>query len=305
MYQDDGALSGGASTLKKSMTLDFSGCGSKQNRFQSLLASPDLHLLKLGSPELEKMLLQANASIVATPTPTQFIYPRYPVTEEQEAYARGFVEALAELHQGRFATEPACIGDESGSGGGSTYSTLQPLALPPSASGSCLAAAAAAAAAAASAVAQPQQQTVATQQPPMVGVIQQGRKSAAAAAAAPAAAPTPMMVDPFLNYASPSSSVKEEPQTVPSCSPPTSPLDMEDQERQKLDRKRARNRIAARKCRTRKMERISRLEEKVADLKNRNAELASTATSLHDQLAALKQQIGEHVSRGCKFSGLP
>uniref|UniRef100_A0A8D0ED80 Transcription factor JunD n=1 Tax=Salvator merianae TaxID=96440 RepID=A0A8D0ED80_SALMN len=41
-------------------------------------------------------------------------------------------------------------------------------------------------------------------------------------------------------------------------------------------RKRLRNRIAASKCRRRKLERISRLEEKVKALKSQNTELAST-----------------------------
>ena len=36
--------------------------------------------------------------VTTTPTPTQFLCPKY-VTEEQDAYARGFVDALAELYK--------------------------------------------------------------------------------------------------------------------------------------------------------------------------------------------------------------
>lgn len=79
------------------------------------------------------------------------------------------------------------------------------------------------------------------------------------------------------------------------------PVDLEEQEKIKLERKRARNRIAARKCRTRKLERIGRLEEKVADLKSRNNELAQTAASLGDQVMQLKQQIMEHMKSGCQI----
>lgn len=79
------------------------------------------------------------------------------------------------------------------------------------------------------------------------------------------------------------------------------PVDLEEQEKIKLERKRARNRIAARKCRTRKLERIGRLEEKVADLKARNNELAQTASSLGDQVMQLKQQIMEHMKSGCQI----
>merc|ERR1711997_1420375 len=46
-----------------------------------------------------------------------------------------------------------------------------------------------------------------------------------------------------------------------------SPIDMESQEIIKLERKRLRNRLAASKCRKRKLERISNLDEKVSDLK--------------------------------------
>ena len=78
-------------------------------------------------------------------------------------------------------------------------------------------------------------------------------------------------------------------------------LNMGDQEGMKLERKRARNRIAARKCRTRKLERISRLEEKVADLKNRNNDLLQHATSLNEQVVQLKQQIMDHMKTGCQI----
>merc|ERR1712211_184448 len=53
-----------------------------------------------------------------------------------------------------------------------------------------------------------------------------------------------------------------------------SPIDMETQEKIKLDRKRQRNRPAASKCRKRKLERISQLDDRVSALKNENADLA-------------------------------
>ena len=80
----------------------------------SVLASPDVGLLALATPDLERFILQqaygaatagattppgaAAASIVATPT--QVLFPRS-VTEEQEAYARGFLDALVELQRQR------------------------------------------------------------------------------------------------------------------------------------------------------------------------------------------------------------
>ncbi|KAM4634155.1 junE proto-oncogene, AP-1 transcription factor subunit [Polymixia lowei] len=80
-----------------------------------------------------------------------------------------------------------------------------------------------------------------------------------------------------------------------------SPLDQEAQERTKAERKKLRNRIAASKCRKRKLERISRLEEKVGALKNQNSDLASTATTLRDQVAHLKEKVMNHVTGGCQI----
>ena len=98
-FYDDDAMK----RLKSKMTLDFNSGKSKKG-LSSVLNSPDLQLLKLASPELERMIIQHNGMVTTTPTPTtQFgaPQPKIPidVTEEQEAYAKGFVDALAELHQ--------------------------------------------------------------------------------------------------------------------------------------------------------------------------------------------------------------
>lgn len=85
------------------------------------------------------------------------------------------------------------------------------------------------------------------------------------------------------------------------ASPPVSPINMEDQERIKVERKRLRNRLAATKCRKRKLERIARLEDKVKTLKAENAGLSSTAGLLREQVAQLKQKVMTHVSSGCQL----
>lgn len=86
-YHDDGhglkLENNQVNQLKRKMTLDFnSGSKTKQQKVTNLLASPDLNMLKLASPELEKMIIQANGMVTTTPTPTQFIFPKH-VTEEQ------------------------------------------------------------------------------------------------------------------------------------------------------------------------------------------------------------------------------
>ncbi|OWR48412.1 transcriptional activator of the JUN family [Danaus plexippus plexippus] len=74
---------------------------------------------------------------------------------------------------------------------------------------------------------------------------------------------------------------------------------MDTQERIKLERKRQRNRVAASKCRRRKLERISKLEEKVKLLKGENVELAQMVVKLKDHVSRLKQQVLEHANSGC------
>lgn len=91
--------------------------------------------------------------------------------------------------------------------------------------------------------------------------------------------------------------VKEEPSA--NSTPPHSPIDMETQEKIKLERKRQRNRVAASKCRKRKLERISKLEERVKCLKGENSELGGTVKALKEQISQLKQKVIEHLSAGC------
>jgi len=94
---------------------------------------------------------------------------------------------------------------------------------------------------------------------------------------------------------------EEAAQIVPQC-PSTSgvtPIDMEHQEVIKTERKRQRNRVAASKCRKRKLERIARLEDKVNSLKNQNIELTSSANTLRQQVAELKSKVIHHVNSGC------
>lgn len=219
--------SGDANHLKRSLTLDL-GCGrqgpmARRPRLAPILSSPDMSMLKMGSPDLEKFIIQSGLVTSATPTPgTHVLFPPAP-TEEQEQYARGFVEALNELHHSS---------DSSSQGQPAHYTDLDRASYP-------------------------------------------------------------------------ASLVKDEPQLVPSAasSPPLSPIDMECQERIKLERKRQRNRVAASKCRRRKLERISRLEEKVKLLKGENAELSAVVLRLKEHVCRLKEQVMEHVQNGCQIVG--
>ncbi|KAG8454873.1 hypothetical protein GDO86_001191 [Hymenochirus boettgeri] len=273
-------------------------------------SSTALNLLKLSPPELEHLLIQATGN-ANNPTPSAqqpgaqvppFLYRNQAlITQEQEGFADGFVKALADLHkQNQLLGAP-----------------ISPTAL------------------AAAAPSYPVSRTllpagevpiytnlnsynpVAAQLSPPIPQPPQ--------AASYTGNPSPGAVQlqfPGLGRLHTGRGPLDEPQTVPdvsqpgaptsvgsaggggdSGSPPTlSPIDLETQERIKAERKRLRNRIAASKCRKRKLERIARLEEKVKVLKSQNSDLASTASLLREQVSQLKQKVMSHVTSGCQIA---
>ncbi|XP_066037680.1 transcription factor JunD-like [Chamaea fasciata] len=275
----------------------------------ALGSAAELPLLKLPpAADLEQLLIQGGAGLGAgSPGPTgpgagsggaaaagPFLY-RQPVTQEQEGFADGFVKALADLHKQN-----------------------QLLAAPPplSAPGPCCTAR----------PGPPGAPAAAATDPPVVytnlsGFNPAGPLSPSGSAYPSASGPPP---PPGLAFGAaglgsgrlPPARSLEEPQTVPEVPPsaggeggssaPTppslSPLDAESQERLKAERKRLRNRIAASKCRRRKLERIARLEEKVKALKGQNAELAATANLLRAQVTQLQGRVRSHLSSGCHIN---
>lgn len=246
---------------------------------ESILSSPDLGLLKLASPDLERLIIQSNGMVTTTPTSSQFLYPKT-VTDEQE-FAEGFVKALEDLHkQNQLSGAGATSGGSLDLGANIAPVTVQPdlpvyTNLNSYGSGPL------------ETSVNYSTDTVPFPPPPPPAHHLGG---------APPPQPEQSRVQPL----------KEEPQTVPDVqsfgeSPPLSPIDIDSQERLKAERKRLRNRIAASKCRMRKLERISRLEDKVKTLKSHNTDLASTASLLREQVAQLKQKVLTHVNSGCQL----
>uniref|UniRef100_A0A3Q2NMT7 Transcription factor Jun n=1 Tax=Fundulus heteroclitus TaxID=8078 RepID=A0A3Q2NMT7_FUNHE len=283
--------------LKHSMTLNLSDPTYSQKphlraKAGDVLTSPDVGLLKLASPELERLIIQSsNGLITTTPTPTQFLCPKN-VTDEQEGFAEGFVRALAELHHQHMpATTNAPAPQVSVN-----------TALPPVSS---VAGAAVFNSSTAMRSDSPVYEDLNTFNPAISTVSAPTYTTSAPAVSFAAPPPQlPIYDQPSLAQLPRLTALKEEPQTVPEMpgeTPPLSPIDMESQERIKAERKRMRNRIAASKCRKRKLERISRLEEKVKTLKSQNSELASTANLLREQVAQLKQKVMNHVNSGCQL----
>uniref|UniRef100_A0A3P9JLM3 Transcription factor Jun n=1 Tax=Oryzias latipes TaxID=8090 RepID=A0A3P9JLM3_ORYLA len=272
-------------TLKHNMTLNLSDpTGSLKPHLRAkagdLLTSPDVGLLKLASPELERLIIQSsNGLITTTPTPTQFLCPKN-VTDEQEGFAEGFVRALAELHHQHMPAP----GNVSVTSAPQTSTALNTATMRSDS---------------------PVYEDLNTFNPAISTVSAPNYTTSAPTMSFPAAPPQlPVYGQPSGAQLPRLTALKEEPQTVPEMpgeTPPLSPIDMESQERIKAERKRMRNRIAASKCRKRKLERISRLEEKVKTLKSQNSELASTANLLREQVAQLKQKVMNHVNSGCQL----
>lgn len=77
------------------------------------------------------------------------------------------------------------------------------------------------------------------------------------------------------------------------------PIDMADQERIKLERKRYRNRIAASKCRQRKLERISKLQDRVSRLAAKNDDLTKYMNAVQDIINRFNNHIMKHKESGC------
>ena len=271
-----------SSMMKKELSLALteqsSSLKSSLRDSDGLLTSPDMGLLKLASPDLERLIIQSNGMVTTTPT-SQFLYPRS-ASDEQE-FAEGFVKALEDLHKQNQLSEGTCVQPDRMDLVGTNvapvclpsdlpvYTTLNGYGASPL--GTTV-----------------NYSTDTTPFPPPLSHLLSAQQQAAAAALSRLQA------------------LKDEPQTVPDMtsfgdSPPLSPIDMDNQERIKAERKKLRNRIAASKCRKRKLERISRLEDKVKNLKTQNTELSSTATALREQVAQLKQKVMNHVSNGCQL----
>merc|ERR1711942_636015 len=87
----------GGGRKRQNLTLGLNSASAKKNRVQNLLTSPDVQMLKLTSPELEKFLVQ-NPSL-ATPTPSGIYNFPKSVTEEQYNYVKGFEDALEQVKQ--------------------------------------------------------------------------------------------------------------------------------------------------------------------------------------------------------------
>jgi len=276
----------GGGRKRQNLTLDLNSASAKKNRVQNLLTSPDVQMLKLTSPELEKFLSQ-NPTL-ATPTPSGYIFPKS-VTEEQMMYAKGFEEALEHLRQAETVPEGSNEATVAAANTLATLSAVHPAG--PSIQ-----------------ISQDHQPTnLPLSLPNTIPVPKPLSRPNSGASGS---------YDPELYQVPEGIKIKDEPDdqslsggesnygSESMLSPNNagmSPIDMESQEKIKLERKRLRNRLAASKCRKRKLERISQLDERVAQLKTENTDLAAVVKKMKSSVAVLKQEVMEHVNSGCEI----
>lgn len=75
---------------------------------------------------------------------------------------------------------------------------------------------------------------------------------------------------------------------------------MHAQEYEKVERKRQRNRVAATKCRKRKIERITELEQEVRELNDNLATRQKTKRELEIEIEEIRNRIKIHIKQGCQ-----
>ena len=299
---------------------------SKKARLRTapeILTSPDVQMLKLTSPQLAEFLTR-NPTL-ATPTPSGGYQFPTTVTAEQELYVRGFEEALKNKHAtAQQHTSTTVIGSNTPAQilaiekATAAYKQQQAF-LPPTTTSIPI-------------TIQQQQIIPTTLAPAPVPTI--AISSAASTVSEqsstnsrPSSSASGSYDDSASDYLPTTVVVKQEQDQDASSTSYTptvastrtvgrgrsrkssnvrgvgiSPIDMESQEVIKLERKRLRNRLAASKCRKRKLERISNLDEKVSDLKDENGELMGIVKRLKDSICNLKQEVMEHVQHGCQIN---
>ena len=319
---------------KKKLKLDLTSKVKKQDNSNAILTSPDLKLLKLDSPELERIILATAGS--ATPTPKQYRRGKgtsdLSVKEQQEHYVRGFEDALNKMRQqaALSSANEAMITSNFGSvisnnnniitaktandhemvlnGGLYSGNTITPTAnnaqfptIPTINYGTI----------SAHPISTPDLSFESLRNDTNSNKVAETTKSctnmisstvshvttdditAAELLVEPVAAITNTMRVSEQNIGS---SIE----TCNSSTLSTVPIDLQKQELVKTERKKHRNRVAASKCRKRKLERESNLQETVDELKTRNVELGEIAAKLRQQVCDLKLQVMDHVKSGCE-----
>lgn len=304
-------------SMKRAMTLDLeAGGGSRARRMRSqftnspVLTSPDLNRFVLASPEVEQFIkgnIQATSSSTQ-PTPINvYLYPPKEITDSQVEFARGFEAALAKVQQKgqrQAKAEPTVVSLSSALS--STGATSVAASVVAAAAGSTATSTSTTASA-----------PIPTAVPSLVGTAPSGPALPASTTLTTLTNLTAANLhnlnvqmgtlssncdlngssDGIGSDTSDSMTLRDEQHSLTAGS--LGRINMGDQEKMKLERKRLRNRIAASKCRKKKLERISQLEDQVNRLKTDNQEYEKLISRLRNEVSSLRQEASAHRQHGC------
>jgi len=342
---------------KSNLKLDLENKASNRKRKifglhspAALLQSPDLKLLKLASPELEKIIINNNGFL---PTPTQSGTSSSSLlhssgennADDSESFARGFIEALQKLQE---QDVPAATTTKSWDTTTSVDTRNESLAAPPPAlqlpKSTALnpprwqtdhnrnsvpvitnrydsrtpppisrhqtstpvlvnfpTVASTSSVTSMGMTAMPRASTSFITRPEMPGANRTSQQTSHSLTTSGMTLPSPIApvssitnLDPIL--------IKSEEDPLPVNSDlhlDMNPIDLNVQEHIKHQRKKLRNRLAAQRCRKRKIEREDTLKAKVKELKQKNSDLTSLSRDLRMQVCELKQQVMQHLNQGC------
>jgi len=267
---------GAGGRKRQNLTLDLNTASPKKNRIQNILTSPDVQKLNMSSPDIEKLLL-ANPSL-ATPTPSSggYVFPKQ-ATEEQLMYVQGFEEALQKMQAQEKVVTTVNTDTVTAA---NTLVTLS------------------------SAGQHHDHETSSQHQPPVSIPLTLSLHRPQSGASGSLDSDSYQVPDGVRIKDEPDDGSLSGDEDESMLSPGASglgPIDMESQEKIKLERKRLRNRQAAAKCRKRKLERISQLDDRVQQLKTENSDLAAVVKKMKASVANLKQEIMEHERNGCEI----
>ena len=279
--------------------------GLKDEKRHTLLTTPDVSVFALSTPEVQKMLSSVSTtttsnSMIRTPTPSSLPMMRHPapVTMEQEMYAAGFLERLEALQaydpHGRKVETTEAVHHSSGS----TYSSQSNPSLE------------AVAPTYVTATFVDRLPNFATQTIPEPTYSDSTTDYYASSYGMPYRHEAAMMPGATTGYtvlagnpmASSYGVLDAHQKNSNMLHEMTAVPDMKTQEHMKIERKKARNRIAASKCRERRLQRESELQAKVRILKEHNKELNEEVNGLKEQISSLKTALVHHMKTGCKVS---
>jgi len=238
---------------------------SKMAADAHILTSPDVQMLKLSSPELENFLRKNPTLETPTPSGLGYMYPTS-VTEEQQNYVKGFEVALQNMQATK--SEP--------------HAPQQNAAI------------------------ETIERATAAHRAKMISEVSPRPSSSASGSMDSSELRIKEELDDDIGDDLEDEDFSEEEEIPPKKGRGRKvnigPIDMVSQEKIKLERKRQRNRLAASKCRKRKLERIGQLELKVKDLKGENSELANVVKKLKESVYSLKREVMEHAKSGCQIN---